>query len=665
VLPAPSSSSCHKLILFISSDVIEYQRKKRLELTDWLMNKSRTMPCFLCRGEGFDDAIFIDTLITAPFEYNGLHWNDFSYRRSDTQVEMKIRVQNVQGSTCRMGTGICEFPMKASEFPKKGRTKAEERKEERKKNTKNSDGSRIQDWIPTYPGDDRAQCRLIDLVDGDLNAPICKHGPVRVKSSSYVSFYWRSRAIENMLLPSTCPLYVVQEHRDWAAIHFREVFQRIFKNFFSGDLGDTTFHAPSVKQLKVKVPQITTISETVQSAAVPIDSVSVQDDSVVSSVELCDEKLKKLIPSSGGPGWLGWHMDLSQDQLTEYSAMDNFIENVIEKLHSSVSANNFAPSVMVLYELFCQVLYDADTDSCRRLNACEERLTYVNAHADLWGESPQDWEFAQAESILFRKIQISPVDPEAAKVAKKARQCCTDRYNGQMGANRSSDRSFRIMFPQFIGFLNRLFCLDLKTIQNVRLASLQVLHAVFSVICSKVFELPVEGESDDLPLDSISYILLKSRTDTQCEGYLPRTDSKACMKCNQSEECHILRFELNNADWRVDDQQSSGDNLEPKPDRDRSIFSRLVCRVGSMGWHSHDYMTLVHGSKHLGEEFHQDHITETRDRYREHLLPEVVCQDCLSRSRPFQDLLPHLKKEVELLNRQRKADQDDFLKLLE
>jgi hypothetical protein len=563
---------------------------------------------------------------------------------------MKVRVQNVQGSAIRKGTGICEFPMKASEFLQKGRTKAEERKEGKKKATKIF-GSCIQDWIPTYPGDDLAQCRLIDVVDGDLNAPICKHGPVSVKSSTYVSFYWRSRAIENMLLPATCPLYVVQEHREWAAIHFREVFQRIFKNFF-GDLGDSTLHAPSVKQSKVKVPQLRTISATVQSATVPIESVSVQDDFVPSSVELCDEKLKKLIPSSGGPGWLGWHMDLSKEQLIEFSAMEKFIEKVIGKLHSSVSA----PSVMVLYELFCQVFNNADTDRSRRLTACEKRLTYVSNHAALWGESEEDWEYAQAKLILFGVGESA-----GGQAAKQARERYMNRNKGKMEL--PVFKCFRIMFPQFIGFLNRLFCLDLEPIQNVRLASLNFLHAVFSVICSAVFDL---DEGVDLCHDdSISHILLKSDSETPCGGYLPRSDSKACMWCNQSEECHILRFELNDTDWRVAvaDQQSSSD--DPQPDPNRSIFSRFVCRVGSMGWHSHDYMTLVHGSKHLGEEFHEDHIQETKNRYRQHLLTEVVCPECRSRSKSFNDLLPHLQTEVELLNRQRMADREAFLKCLE
>jgi hypothetical protein len=48
-------------------------------------------------------------------------------------------------------------------------------------------------------------------------------------------------------------------------------------------------------------------------------------------------------------------------------------------------------------------------------------------------------------------------------------------------------------------------------------------------------------------------------------------------------------------------------------------FMRLVCRVGSMGWDSHEYMTLVHSESHLSGQFNKDNIEAKQQSFRQHL----------------------------------------------
>jgi hypothetical protein len=540
----------------------------------------------------------------------GKYWNDFSYTHSGTQVQMQIRAQNVPDNTFQ--TGICEFPMCA--------VKGADGK---------SFGKLIQDWIPRYVAADEAKCRLIDIVDGDLNAPIGEQGPIRVNFSSYVSYFWRRRAIENMLLPSTCPLWFVlsEDHRALANSKFREVFQRIFMNFF----GDS---APPVQR-------ITGWSRLIWSRTRNV---------------------------AAGPGWMGWHSRLLPEQLKtpEYVAMQAFLLTVIRGI-SSQSSHVSAPSVLVLYELFCRVdRCNDDTAIIGIFQNCEE---FFGCLSDFEARFPglksdnsdpfectsvdnRYLEFAQAKTILFscgQTLQFSHPN-----LATAARTNYFDR-------NKTNPNDFLLRFPQFIAFLNRVCCVDSvepELFQKIRVASLQFIRDVFKVICAAVFDLD-DALLEQLQGGSISHILLTCETNRDCEGYLPRTDSKACMSCDKSGGDHVLRFKLNHADCRVDAYNSS--SAESHPDVSSFIFSKLVCRVGCMGWDSHDYMKLVHGSTHLGEEFHPDFIEKTRESYRKHLSPEVTCDSCLKCSIPIDALREHLRNEVELLNGQCRKELESFV----
>lgn len=62
----------------------------------------------------------------------------------------------------------------------------------------------------------------------------------------------------------------------------------------------------------------------------------------------------------------------------------------------------------------------------------------------------------------------------------------------------------------------------------------------------------------------------------------------------------------------------------------RKPFLLDLCRVGSVGWHPHKFMEVVHGRTHLGKSFTAVDVPESHALYKEHLRPllETEQVDC-------------------------------------
>ena len=77
-----------------------------------------------------------------------------------------------------------------------------------------------------------------------------------------------------------------------------------------------------------------------------------------------------------------------------------------------------------------------------------------------------------------------------------------------------------------------------------------------------------------------------------------------------------------------------------------SDFLVELCRVGSVGWHSHPYMEQVHGRTHLGVSFSEAEVANSHALYAQHVRPllksEAVncehCRDVAASAPPLPDI---------------------------
>ena len=103
----------------------------------------------------------------------------------------------------------------------------------------------------------------------------------------------------------------------------------------------------------------------------------------------------------------------------------------------------------------------------------------------------------------------------------------------------------------------------------------------------------------------------------ECPCFLPLVGEKSvarCFTCGREETFHTL------------------------PQRDplvaaSSDFLVELCRVGSVGWHSHPYMEQVHGRTHLGVSFTEAEVANSHTLYAQHVRPlleggAVDCERC-------------------------------------
>ena len=207
-----------------------------------------------------------------------------------------------------------------------------------------------------------------------------------------------------------------------------------------------------------------------------------------------------------------------------------------------------------------------------------------------------------------------------------------------------NSESFWFPFLRFLFFLTNLCCMKDVPLP-VAAMSQKCTSAVFQVLCSMLFDLPA-----DLDLNAS----LLSAPD--CPGYLPcnvgtKKDSKiVCLQCRRPSIDHALQH----TGKEVQD-------LSAMPEE----YLKLVCRVGSIGWASHDFMKLVHGTGHLGKSFSSHHVEETRQLYRQHIQQHVfsseatnapACSECLAMSVPDHQLPPAVAADISSLQQLRRAE---------
>jgi hypothetical protein len=172
------------------------------------------------------------------------------------------------------------------------------------------------------------------------------------------------------------------------------------------------------------------------------------------------------------------------------------------------------------------------------------------------------------------------------------------------------------------------------------------ISAIFQEICAVLFDLP-DGTN-------LSASILSA---TGCPGYLPCNvgSKKQCLLCQQLPAEHKLRHAC-----------KEFEDLKALPED----FLKLLCRVGSIGWDSHDFMVLVHGRKHLGHAFVRDHIADSQRLYRQHLqlhvfaaetTTPVACAECLAMSVPNSLLPPEVLGDISALQLLRKRELDTLV----
>ena len=200
--------------------------------------------------------------------------------------------------------------------------------------------------------------------------------------------------------------------------------------------------------------------------------------------------------------------------------------------------------------------------------------------------------------------------------------------------------------------MNSVCCVE-SIDENIRRACLTCVSAVFRVLCASVFGL----QDEDALAEGVNRIMFKCSS-ALCSGYLPRSDSllpsggTACMCCDRPHADHLLQH------TGLATQGGSDAELQ---------FMRLVCRVGSMGWDSHKYMTLVHGESHLSGQFNKDNIEAKQQSFRQHLCLNIFgthpsgtdpapCEQCQHKSLVEHELPDIVQLELEHMRKERASE---------
>ena len=232
-----------------------------------------------------------------------------------------------------------------------------------------------------------------------------------------------------------------------------------------------------------------------------------------------------------------------------------------------------------------------------------------------------------------------------SRVPKDAKAAFWERNKPLATPVSAGHAGFVHAFPQFLCFLNNLYCTD-KVDSGIQEASRACLCSVFRVLCATPFAM----EDDEyVRREGLNCILFRSSTGTPCAGFAPLSQGDLCMCCQQPQACHVLKY------------NGRGDSST------EIQFLRVACRVGSMGWDSHPLMQLVHGSKHLGSSFDERSVAASQSSYRQHLQHHVfaahpsrsdaaACDMCARKSLEVESLPQVVRDEVERLQQQRRAE---------
>jgi hypothetical protein len=347
--------------------------------------------------------------------------------------------------------------------------------------------------------------------------------------------------------------------------------------------------------------------------------------------------ISKAHVQTAGVGWLGLHnvtvKDSKDSKLhAQIAPVKQFIETIISSLCSS--RPGIAPDMLLLYELFREVI---SLEASESQSGTRDELIQIFARFDRVTSALPQGEGTAAgppSDPLGTFIRyISAARSESSSLLQSGGATTPLKLEF---LKRHNSESFWFPFPRFILFLTNLCCMK-DVPQQIETMSRMCISAIFQVICAVLFDLP-DGTN-------LSASILSA---TGCPGYLPCNvgTKKQCLLCQQPPAEHKLRH----ACKKIED-------LKALPED----FLKLFCRVGSIGWDSHDFMVLVHGRQHLGRAFAREHIVESQLLYRQHLQLHVFasetttpvacteCPECLAMSVPDSLLPPKVLDDISAL----------------
>ncbi len=248
------------------------------------------------------------------------------------------------------------------------------------------------------------------------------------------------------------------------------------------------------------------------------------------------------------------------------------------------------------------------------------------------------------EASLILRQSIPGQKKAKFKVSKEART--------EFWKRNHSPEYFCNAFPRFVCFMNCLCCVE-NVDGKIRKASLTCVSVVFRVLCASVFGL----QDEDVVAEGINCIMFICST-SLCAGYIPRSDSLlptfgiSCMCCDRPHADHLFKHS------GLATHGSSGSELQ---------FMRLVCRVGSIGWDSHYYMSLVRSESRLSGQFNKYNIESKQQSFRQHLCLNIFgthpsgigpapCELCRNKSLVEHELPEIVRLELEYLRKERASE---------
>jgi hypothetical protein len=345
-----------------------------------------------------------------------------------------------------------------------------------------------------------------------------------------------------------------------------------------------------------------------------------------------------------GEGWLGWHnVPVNDAKEPKHAPMKQFIETLIGRLCSS--RPSVAPDMLVLYELFREVVCLKDSES--KAGTRDDIKKLFDKFDRVASALPQgqgaaagtDANGSPSDPLSTTMRHILPALSDALSLLKSGGAATQTDF-----MKRHNSESFWFPFPRFIHFLTNLCCMR-DVPQRIAEITRQCTSAVFQVLCAVLFDVP---DGVDLSASILSA--------PGCPGYLPcnvgtkKQCATVCLLCQHPPAEHKLQHAC-----------KEFEDLKALPED----FLKLICRVGSIGWKSHDFMFLIHGREHLGQAFASNQIEESQRLYRQHLQLHVfaseadspmACTECAAMSVRDSQLPPAVLADISALQRLRQTE---------
>jgi hypothetical protein len=408
----------------------------------------------------------------------------------------------------------------------------------------------------------------LDLDDQDLKAFETRPKQRPEKELSLITWRW-GRAIENYLLPVTAPAALYLRGHDAVSKLTLEVFVTIAQHFF-----------PAVSEMECKLCDKPKLCEH------------------EAKLKLCEHKALKWDDLIGA-GWKAWSSLL---QFSNIKHQDEDTQAAAESL------KRFSVSLLGVAALLVErhsALYGSS--GCR----ADEWLLHVAAVRLRVRQGDFDRKSAKGkvENVDWKRVCSAILDLPAVKPT------------APLNRGDADDTALWFNLPAVCSFLSNLCsCSFPKIVFDDAAIPGRVKDAAASALCLVQHALCVLLLGCD-PASPAPQCTLFGK----CPCFLPLVVGQAEADSKEEKADHIRKIEMKLAAVRCFKcgLTASEHTLPQRDSCDASAdnFLMELCRVGSVGWLSHDYMKAVYGRTHLGEQFLPEHIDESHRRYEQHVHP--------------------------------------------